>query len=75
MELVRLIKMCLNKTYIKARIGKYFSNIVPIRKILKAGDALSIAFQLFSRVRHHGDPGNAGMTETEWDTSAPGLCW
>jgi hypothetical protein len=40
MKLVRLIKMCLNETYIKVRIGKYLSNNVPIQNGLKQGDAL-----------------------------------
>jgi hypothetical protein len=41
MELVRLIKMCLNETFIKVRIGKYLSDTFPIQNGLKQGDALS----------------------------------
>jgi hypothetical protein len=41
MKLVRLIKMCLNKTYSKVRIGKYLSDNFPIHKGLKQEDALS----------------------------------
>jgi hypothetical protein len=40
MKLARLIKMCLNETYIKVNIGKYLSDSVPIQKSLKQGDAL-----------------------------------
>jgi hypothetical protein len=40
-KLVRLIKMCLNETYSKVRIGKYFSDSFPIQNGLKQGDALS----------------------------------
>jgi hypothetical protein len=40
-KLVRLIKMCLNGTYSKVRIGKYFSDSFPIQSGLKQGDALS----------------------------------
>jgi hypothetical protein len=40
-KLVRLIKMCLNETYSKVRIGKLLSDKFPIRNGLKQGDALS----------------------------------
>jgi hypothetical protein len=40
MKLVRLIKMCLNETYSKVRIGKYLSDRITIQNGLK-GDALS----------------------------------
>jgi hypothetical protein len=41
MELVRLIKMCLNKTYNKVRISKHLSNTFAIQYGLKQEDALS----------------------------------
>jgi hypothetical protein len=41
MKLVRLIKMCLNETYSKVRIGKHLSDSFPIQNDLKPGDALS----------------------------------
>jgi hypothetical protein len=41
MKLVRLIKMCLNETYNKIRIGKHLSVSFPIQIGLKQGDALS----------------------------------
>jgi hypothetical protein len=40
-KLVRLIKMCLNETYSKVRIGKLLSDKFPIQNGLKRGDALS----------------------------------
>jgi hypothetical protein len=40
MKLVRLIKMCLNETYSKVRIGKHFSDRFPIQNGLKQGSAL-----------------------------------
>jgi hypothetical protein len=40
-KLVRLIKMCLNETYSKVRIGKRFSDKFLIQNGLKQGDALS----------------------------------
>jgi len=40
-KLVRLIKMCLNKTYSRIRVGKHLSDMFPIRNGLKQGDALS----------------------------------
>jgi hypothetical protein len=40
MKHVRLIKMCLNETYSKVRIGTYLSDNFPIQNGLKQGDAL-----------------------------------
>jgi hypothetical protein len=40
-KLVRLIKMCLNKTYNKVRVGKHLSDSFPIQNHLKQGDTLS----------------------------------
>jgi hypothetical protein len=40
MKLVRLIKMCLNETYSKVRVGKHLSDNFPIQNGLKQGDAL-----------------------------------
>jgi hypothetical protein len=40
-KLVRLIKMCLNETYNKVRIGKYLSHNFSIQNGLRQGDALS----------------------------------
>jgi hypothetical protein len=39
-KLIRLIKMCLNETYSKVRIGKHLSDSFPIQNGLKQGDAL-----------------------------------
>ena len=41
MKLVELIKMCLNETYSKVRVGKYLSDKCPIQNGLKQRDALS----------------------------------
>jgi hypothetical protein len=41
MKLVRLIKMCLNETHSKVRIGKHLSESFPFQNCLKQGDALS----------------------------------
>jgi hypothetical protein len=38
---VRLVKMCLNETYSKVRVGKLLSDKFPIQNGLKQGDALS----------------------------------
>jgi hypothetical protein len=40
-KLVRLIKMCLNETFSKIRVGKYLSGTFSIQNGLKQGDALS----------------------------------
>jgi hypothetical protein len=41
MKFVRLIKICLNETYSKVCIGKYFYDSFPVHDGLKQGDALS----------------------------------
>jgi hypothetical protein len=41
MKLVRLIRLCLNETYSKVRIGKHLSDSFPIQNGLKQRDALS----------------------------------
>ena len=40
MKLVRLIKMCLNETYNRDRVGKHCSDMFPIKNGLKRGDGL-----------------------------------
>ena len=40
-KLARAIKMCLPETYSRVRVGKNLSDMFPIRKDLKQGDALS----------------------------------
>ena len=40
-KLVRLIKMCLNETYSRVRVGKNLSDMFPIKNGLKQGDDLS----------------------------------
>jgi hypothetical protein len=40
-KLVRIIKMCLNETYSKVRVGKHLSDKFPIQNGMKQGDALS----------------------------------
>jgi hypothetical protein len=40
-KLVRLIKMCLHKTYSKIRVDKNLSDKFPIQNGLRQGDALS----------------------------------
>jgi hypothetical protein len=40
-KLIRLIKMCLNETCSKVRLGKYSPDSFPIRSVLKHGDASS----------------------------------
>ena len=40
MKLVSLIKMCVNETYSRVRVGKHLSDKFPIRNGLKKEDAL-----------------------------------
>jgi hypothetical protein len=41
LKLARLIKMCLNETYSRVRVGKHFSDRFPIKNGVKQRDALS----------------------------------
>jgi hypothetical protein len=50
MKLVSFIKMCLNETYSKVRIGKHLSDSFPIQNGLKQGDALSTLLLKFSEL-------------------------
>jgi hypothetical protein len=72
MKLVRLIKMCLNETYSKVRIGKYLSDTFPIQNGLKHGYALSpllFNFALDSRAKLKSNLEYAikKVQETRWD--------
>jgi len=40
MKLVKLIKMCLNETYTRVRVGKHLSDMLFIKNGLKQGDSL-----------------------------------
>ena len=40
-KVVRLIKMCLNETYSRVRVGKHLYDMFPIRNGLKKRDALT----------------------------------
>jgi hypothetical protein len=62
MKLVRLVKMCLNETYSKVRIGKHFSDSFPTQNCLKQGNALA---PLLFKV---------ALEYAIRDTSAFGLC-
>jgi hypothetical protein len=41
LQLVRLIKVCLNETYSTVRVGKHLSDMFPIRNGLRQGDVLT----------------------------------
>ena len=39
-QLVRLIKICVNETYNRVQVGKHVSDMFPVRNDVKEGDAL-----------------------------------
>jgi hypothetical protein len=75
LKLDRLIKMCLNETYSKVRIGKYLSDKCPIENGLKIRRCfMATAFKLHFRICHYECPGKTSGTEIKWETSVAGLC-
>jgi hypothetical protein len=72
MKLIRLIKMCLNETYGKDRIGKHLSDNFPIHNGLKQGDALWPL--LFNFAVRKVEEIQVGLKLRKWDISAVGLC-
>jgi hypothetical protein len=64
LKLVRLIKMCLNKTYSKVHIGKHMSDDFPIQNGLNQGDALlPLLFNFALEMCHQEGPGKPSGTE------------
>jgi hypothetical protein len=75
MKLIMVIKMCLNETYSKVRIGKHLSDKFSYPKWSKTRRFfIATDFKLCFRKYHQECPGKPGGTETKWDTSASGLC-
>jgi hypothetical protein len=71
---VRPIKMCLNETYSKVRIGKLFSDKISYSEWAETGRcSIAIAFQFCFRISHQESSRKSGRFGVEWDTSAVGL--
>jgi hypothetical protein len=73
-ETVRLIEMCLNKTYSKVGINKYLPDSFPVQNGLKQRYALSIllfnsALEYAIRIAQQ----KQGGTQIKWDVSPAGL--
>ena len=66
MKPLRLIKMCLNETYNRVRVGKHLSVMFPVWNIMKQGDGLSPL--LFNFALEYG----IGWLAIKWCTSAFG---
>jgi hypothetical protein len=74
MKLVRLIKMCVNETCRRDRVGKPLSKLFPIRNGLKQRDnqlPLLFNFAIDYAIRSSGNP---GWLEIKCYTSVSGLC-
>jgi hypothetical protein len=56
MKPIRLIKMCLNKTYSKAHTGKHLSHMYPILNDIKQGEVLSPLLFNFALECHYEGP-------------------
>jgi hypothetical protein len=60
MKLVRLIKMCLNETYCRIRVGKNLCDMFPIKNGLKKRYFITIAFQMCFRGYREVGSGKTG---------------
>ena len=72
-KLVKLLKMCLNETYRRVWVGKHWSDMLPIKNVLKQGDVLSpllFTFVLKYAIRRV----QLNQLEMKWYMSASGLC-
>ena len=64
MELARLIKMCLNETYSRVRVGMNLSDMFPIKKGIETRRCFkAIAFNLCFRIYHQEGSGKPGWLE------------
>jgi hypothetical protein len=74
-KLVRLIKMCLNETYSKVRVGKLLSDKFPMQNGLKKRCCIAcfFFFQFCFRICHQESPRKSRFG-IEWGTSTVGLC-
>jgi len=61
MKMVRLIKMCLNETYSRVRVGKHLPHMCPVRNGLKRGEVLSPLFFNFDLKCSNGAKAMAGI--------------
>jgi hypothetical protein len=68
--------MYLNNTYIEVHIGSnLLDTLFPNQNGLKQGDTSSVLlFNFALKYALRKIPRKLGMTGTEWNTSAPGLC-
>jgi hypothetical protein len=74
MKQVTLIKMCLNETYSKVRIGKHLSDNFSIQNGVKKRCFIATVFLFCFRLCQEEGIVKPGETEIKWNTSAAGLC-
>ena len=67
LEMVRLIKLCLNETYSRVTVGKYLCEFFPMRNGLKNRICfIDIPFQVYFRIRHQVGSGKPGWLKIKW---------
>jgi len=75
MELVQLIKMCLNEIYSRVRVAKHLSErLLIINGVKKRRRFIAIVFQLHLTVCDLECSGQPRWFEIKWYTSDSGLC-
>ena len=75
MKLVRIIKMCLNETANRVRVGKHLFDMYSIKMVWTKSCFIAIVFQLYFRIRHNGGSDKPGDLVIKWHTPASSLCW
>ena len=73
MKLVRLIKICLNATYSRIRVGNHLSHVFSIRNGVKKRRFIATSFHLCLRVHHSEGSGETRWHEIKWYVLFSGL--
>jgi len=73
-KILKLMKICLNETYTRIRLGKHLCNIISYYEWFETRKGfISIAFIICFRVHHLESSGKKGWLEIKWHKNVFGL--